>query len=330
MHLNYITKGKSNQFIKFAIYLALGIISAYLIFNILKNNQEKSGVYYVDPIHKNWLKWGSEKYPFESISRAFQVISQKNISAPIIYLRNGEYNERMEIMENAKIYGEDRDGVIFKSESLLPVITMKNGAILSNATIIGGSDGILAEGEALIENCAVKDFKQKGINALPTNLGLIIRNSEIYNGENKGIYIQKGRKISLYNNKIYNNQGEGLDIRANVSGVVKNNEIYDNVESGIEFIVGGSSLDIKNNRIWDNKSAGITAQYYEESPEKGNIIIQANYIKTTDPEKFTISVKSPSGGTGRVKNYWKDSIKILNDNVLEGEIKTRSLEVAEL
>ena len=31
-----------------------------------------------------------------------------------------------------------------------------------------------------------------------------------------------------------------------------------------------------------------------------------------------------------LRENWKDSIKILSDNVLEGEIKTRSLEIVEL
>ncbi len=332
MQLDSITPEKSRQWPKktavaAGLFIFLALVSVAVFFT-LKNRQEKTSFYFVSANYQGWLEWGSEKHPYKSIGKALQVASRQKISAPVVNLKNGEYDERIEVPENTKVSGESRDGVILRGDHLLPIITMKNNSSVYNLTTAGGSAGILAEGQAIVENCAVKEFKEKGIGAVPSSEEIIIKNSEIFNGDNKGVYIQKGRRIEITGNKIHNNHGEGLDIRDKVSGVISNNEIYNNSESGIELIVGGSSLDISKNRIWDNESSGITCQYYEESPEKGNIIIHANRIKAINSEEYAISVKSPSGGEGRVKNYWRDSVIIKSDNVIEGEIKTRSLTIS--
>ena len=326
MQLDSITPAKSNQWLKGALiflFIALAISSIFYF-----TQKQKGDDFYVDANYKGWIKWGSQKYPYISIGKAFQAAAAKKIGAPAVYVKNGEYREMVELLENGKIYGESRDGVILVGEHLLPIITMKNNSAVYNLTTVGGSAGILAQGQALIENCAVKEFRQKGIDAAASDSEIIIRNSEIFNGDNKGVYIQKGRRIEISGNKVHHNKGEGLDIRDHISGTISGNELYNNTESGIEFIVGGSSLDIKENNIYDNEASGITCQYYEEAPEKGNILIQANHIKAINAEEYTITVKSPSGGEGRIKNYWRDSVKILNNNVLEGEIKTRSLEIS--
>lgn len=332
MQLDSITPEKSRQWLKAALisglFVFIAIGAGTVVFYVLKNNQEKSGLYFVDAKYQGFLEWGSEKHPYKNINKAFQTVSCKKISSPIVHIKNGEYNERIEIAENAKVFGESRSGVVLKSDHSLPIVVMKNNSSVASITTAGGSVGILSEGQANIENCAVTEFKEKGIGAAPSDSEITITNSEIFGGSNKGVYIQRGRKINISGNKVYNNKGEGLDIRDNVSGVISNNELYNNSESGIEFIVGGSVLDIRENNIWDNGSSGIVCQYYEESPEKGSIIIHANHIKALDSEKYTISVKSPSGGEGRVKNYWRDSVTIAKDNVLEGEIKTRSLEIS--
>ncbi len=327
MQLDSITPAKSNQWLKKALIFLFIAASTSFIFYFTQ--KQKGADFYVDVNYKGWIKWGSEKYPYVSISKALQVAAAKKINSPTVYVKNGEYREIIELLENAKIYGESRDGVILIGEHLSPIITMRNNSAVYNLTTVGGSAGILAEGQGFIENCVIKEFRQKGIDASSIDREITIKNSEIFNGDNKGVYIERSRKINLSGNKVHDNRGEGFDIRDNISGVISDNEIYNNTESGIEFIVGGSKLEIKGNNIWDNGSSGITCQYYEEAPEKGSIIISANRIKAKSSEQYTISVKSPSGGSGRVKNYWRDSVSILNDNILIGEIKTRSLEISE-
>lgn len=223
--------------------------------------------------------------------------------------------EGQAIIENCHISGKTT-GILAKGQ-----------ISIENCSILDGAIGILAERQAIIENCSVKEFKKIGISASPSESEIVVKNSEISNSSGKGFYFQKGRKIQIIGNFVHDNKEEGIDLRQELSGEIRNNEIYKNGESGIELIVGKSSLEIKENKIWDNGANGIVFQYYDEIPEKGTVLVSANYIKSISSEEFAISVKSPSGGEGRVKNYWRNSITITSDNILEGGIKTRSLEI---
>lgn len=330
MQLNFSTFFKSNQWLKLAIFSAVLVLFALLFWfgKQAYENYQKLPDIYVSSNYQGKIKLGLEKYPYNDFSKALAVASSKKLPLVNVHLKNGEYFGNFEIPENVKIFGESRESVIFKGERITEaIVIMGNDSSIFNLTVNGGTNGILAKGRAEIENCSISGAKQGGITMTPLDSEIFIKNSEIYDNGAKGIYITKGRKISITGNKIHNNRGEGLDIRDKVSGIISNNEIYNNTESGIEFIVGGSSLDIAENNIWGNEAGGITAQYYDDSPEKGQISIHKNRIQIENPEKFTISVKSPSGGEGRVQNYWRDSITIANDNILEGRIKTRSLEI---
>jgi hypothetical protein len=331
MQLNFITPRKNNQWLKIAIFfLLLLLISAatFYVLRIYQSYQEMSNIY-VDGGYSGRLKWGSQKYPYNNIHEAFQAASLKKTSPISIHLRNGEYIGNIEIPENMKVYGESREGVILKSDNLssLPIVTMNNNVSIFNVTVLGGRTGILARERAIIENCAVKEFGQIGIDAIISNSEIIVKNSEISDSSGKGFYIQKGRKIQIIGNLVHDNEGEGIDLRQELSGEVRNNDIYKNEESGIELIIGKSSLKIEKNNIWDNGANGIVFQYYDEMPEKGAVLVSNNYIKSISSEEFAISVKSPSGGEGRIKNYWRESTTITDDNVIEGRIKTRSLEI---
>lgn len=330
MHLDSITPEKSNQWWKKIVFLGLFFFLATLVFSAFKYYQffQTMSDLYVDNHYQGWLKLGSEKYPYADLSQAFQAAALKKAGLPKIHLRDGEYPGNITLPENMEIYGESRDGVILRNpDPLLPTVIMKNNSRLDGLTVIGGLVGIAAEEQAAIENCSVKEFKKIGIDARPSGSEIIVKNSEIFNSSGKGFYIQSERKIQIIGNNIHANKEEGLDLRQEVSGKIKTNNIYANGESGIELVVGKSSLQIEENNIWDNGANGITCQYYTEMPEKGSVLIRANYIKALDQEKYTVSVKSPSGGEGRIKNYWRDSVTIAADNVMEGALKTRSLEI---
>jgi len=332
MQLNSITPKENNQWLKMVVlflFLAVIFIATCYAFRFYENYQKMSDLY-VDSNYQGRLKWGSEKYPYNNINKALESASKKKVSSINIYLKNGEYVGNIEIPENMNLYGENREKVVLKndgSSSMLPVITLNNNTSLANITVLGGHIGILTKEQAIIENCSIKEFKKIGIDVAASNAEIIIKNSEISNSSGKGFYLQKGRKIQLIGNLVHNNKEEGIDLRQELSGEIRENEIYKNEESGIEMVVGKSSVKIENNKIWDNGANGIVFQYYDEMPEKGTIIVSNNYIKSISSEEFAISVKSPSGGEGRVKNYWRDSITITSDNVIEGGIKTRSLTI---
>lgn len=331
---NSITPKENNQWLKMVVlFLFLVIISsaAYYAFRFYENYQKMSDLY-VDSTYQGRLKWGSEKYPYTNISKAIESALKKKVSPISIHLKNGDYVGNTEIPENMRLYGENREKVFLKSNastSVLPIVTLNNNTSLANVTVLGGHTGILIKEQAIIENCSIKEFKKIGIDVAASSAEIIIKNSEVSNSSGKGFYLQKGRKIQLIGNLVHDNKEEGIDLRQELSGEIRENEIYKNEESGIEMVVGKSSLKIENNKIWDNGSNGIVFQYYDEMPEKGAILVSHNYIKSISSEEFAVSVKSPSGGEGRVKNYWRDSITITSDNVIEGGIKTRSLSITQ-
>ena len=327
--MNFIIFIKTNQWLKIVLFLLsfLIIILFLTVLIIYLTGRQKGSNFYVNSNYNGLIKFGSKKYPLTNIQKTLELALKKEIKNPVIHIANGEYFENINIPKNYQLLGEDKLKTTIKQDSASPIITMQENSIIKNISLIGGSAGILSIGNATIDNCLIKNFTHKGIDANASNSKITISNSEIIDGNNKGIYIQKDRQIEIFGNKIYNNKGEGLDIRNNVSGTIFKNEIHNNSESGIELLVGRSSLEIKENTIWDNGSNGITCQYYEDFPEKGRVLISSNNIKSNS-ENYTISVKSPSGGKGRPENYWKDSITITKDNILEGEIKNRSLEIS--
>lgn len=233
MQLNSTPPEKNNQWLKKAIFFLVLMLLAIFIFYSLRayKNYQKMAKLYIDGNYKGWIQLGSEKHPYGEVSKAFEA-AQKKIKLPDIYLKNGEYTENFEIPENMKIYGESRDGVVIKNNDPLSIstITLKNNAALANITIIGGHTGILAEGQANIENCSVREFEKTGIDAISNESEIIIKNSEIGNSKGKGLYAQRGRKIYFADNEVHNNKEEGLDLRQVVSGEISNNKIYDNEE----------------------------------------------------------------------------------------------------
>ena len=349
----------------FFLLSLLALISFFFIFKAYQTYQNMPDLH-VDSNYQKRLQWGSEKHPYKNINEAFEA-ARKKISLPVIHLKNGEYSGNIEIPENMKIYGESREGVILKNSEPLSKILMKKNSFLSGLTILGGTVGILAEdqtviencsvlsentgilakgqtvikdcsvsggiigilaeGQAAIENCSVKEFKKIGIDASSNEFEIVVKNSEISNSEGKGMYVQRSRKMFLINNDVHDNKEEGLDLRQVVSGEINGNKIYNNGESGIESVVSGSYFLISENEIWGNGSNGITFQYYDDEKKDAEIIVKKNKISAGDSEHLAISVANPSGEKNKPENFWRNSIKIYSDNILEGGIKTRSLEI---
>lgn len=330
MQLNSIIPKENKQWLKMSIVvlIILFISTSIFVLYAFSYNQKMADLY-VDVNYQGWLKWGSEKHPYENIHEALEAATRKKTRPIKIHLGSGKYIGSIEIPENMEIHGESREGVILKNNGIQPIsiVEMKNNSIVSNLTVLGGITGILAEGKAVIENCSVRDFKKIGVDASASESEIIIKDCEISNSRGKAFYAQKGRKIQLIGNNIHDNKEEGLDLRQSVSGEIISNKIYNNEESGIESVVCGSYLRISKNEIWGNKSNGITFQYYEDEKKDAEIIIENNRISAADSEHFAISVANPSGEKNKPENFWRNSIKIYDDNILEGGIRKRSLEI---
>jgi len=264
-----------------------------------------SGRIYVNENHEGEEK-GTKDEPYKTIAEALKEAS----SGDSIYIKNGTYEEDLEISEGINLYGEDRSETIIKNSK--KGIIAKGNNHIEELTITGGYDGITFEEDGEIENCYIKDAEKNAINLTAESDNFFLKNSKIKNN-GKGIYVQRGRKIEIENNEFEDNREEGLDIRSEVKGYIKNNIISNNAESGIEIILGGSKVLIEDNIIKKNGASGIATQFYDLVSDTGNVQIKNNIISKN--KKFGIRCGSPQGG--KIKfGYWNESLQ-LDGNKIE-------------
>lgn len=296
---------------KYIIKKTSFIFALALLFLPLITVNAKTYDVYVDIRYKGEEETGAKEKPYKSIGKAVAKSLENSSGSRNIFIRMGTYNEEITLENSVKLYGDGRGGTIIASE-----IIMKDDAVLEGIVVSGNSSAIVIEGDAdaIVENCVIKNFRRIGIQALPGNGKVIVKNSSIHDGGGKGMYIQEGRKIEIFGNKVFDNGEEGIDIRARMSGIIKNNSIMSNGESGIEFIVGSSELLIANNTIKKNGASGITSQFYSETSRKGKISIENNVLGKN--KKYGLNCGLPSGGSPS-PSYWANSIE-LSGNVIEG------------
>ena len=285
------------------IFLSLLLFAGFLFVAI---NYARASEYdiYVDESYSGGSSDGSSSKPFNSIKDALE----KADSGNKIYVKKGTYKEKIILSDKIKLYGAGSDSVISGG------VTMKDGTLLENITIIGSSTGVLIEKDANVSiiNCVVRNSGSTGIDVQEGDGKLILKNSKIYSND-KGLYIQRGNQIEISGSSIYGNKQEGIDLRAKVNGTIKNNSIYSNKEGGIEVIVGSSDLSISGNNIKSNSASGIAAQFYSENKKTGQIKITSN--KITKNGKYGIACGTPSGGNPS-KGYWAKSLE-LKDNTID-------------
>lgn len=283
---------------------------------------------------------GTKNNPFQTIGQAVEKVKNNDLSHKKIFVFSGEYREKVILEDNVSLAGENMettaikgdkpyaDGTPIPANSHFPTIDMKNDARLDNFTVERGAPGIIAESNATIVNCRIKNAQVQGINALAGQYSLNIKNTEVVGTVGKAIYIQKGRKMVLDNISSHHNGGEGIDLRENLEGKIINSHIYANSEAGIEFIAGDNIVAIENNLIIGNKQDGIQAQFCSgascdnpDSMQVGKITIANNTIKYNS--EWGIRCNIPSGipeDSQYASDFWKKSIK-LKSNSLEGNRK---------
>lgn len=296
---------------KYIMKKTLFVYALALLFLPLVAVNAKTYDVYVDVRYKGEEETGSREKPYKSIGKAVAKSLENSSGSRNIFVRMGTYNEEITLGNSVKLYGDGRGGTIIAGK-----ITMKDDAALEDIAVSGYSSAVIIEGDAdaIVENCVIKNFRHIGIQALPGNGKVIVKNSSIHDGEGKGMYMQEGRKIEIFGNKVFDNGEEGIDIRARMSGIIKNNSIISNGESGIEFIVGSSELLIANNTIRKNGASGITSQFYSETGKKGKISIENNVLDKN--KKYGLNCGLPSGGNPS-PSYWANSIE-LSGNIIEG------------
>ena len=272
----------------------------------------KSYDFYVDASYKGDEELGTKDKPFSTISEA---IDASNSNSKIL-IKKGNYDEKIIIGKGISLYGETTSKVFLSGG-----IEMKDGSSINQLTIAGGATAVMIDpdADAEISGCVIKKFGKMGINALPGRGKVIVKNTSLYAGTGKGMYIELGRKIEISGNDVYGNGEEGIDVRAKVGGFIKNNNLHDNGESGIEIIIGSSDVLISGNIIKKNGSSGIAAQFYQETKKTGQINIKDNTIIKN--KKYGLDCALPSGGKPD-SSYWSDSINLVDNNMEDNGIRS--------
>jgi parallel beta-helix repeat protein len=260
---------------------------------------------------------GTSDKPFNTIQEA---LDEADSMGKKIYIKNGNYEERITLSKGVELYGQDRNKTIITGKDLIThTVTAIEKNKLENLTISGGSVAVTLKGDGEIKNCIIKNAKNKGIDLVSGGADFKIEKSKITNNGGKGIYVQRGRRIEIINNEFYENYGEGIDIREKIEGVISDNEIRSNKESGIELIVGRSNLRIMNNNIRNNKASGIAAQFYDHADRSGKILIINNNLVSNS--SYGVNCKAPSGGS-IPKGYWDESIELLDNKIQSNKKKS--------
>ncbi|MBD3299928.1 MAG: DUF1565 domain-containing protein [Candidatus Moranbacteria bacterium] len=281
------------------------LMVVFVFWRLAFNTEAKDYDYYVDQSVKESGD-GSEEDPFDSIEEAIDELDGKSGD---IFVKKGTYSENLIIKKGVKLFGESQNDTIISGE-----IKLEDETAIYDLTVKDGKTTvkIMADSDAEIQNCTIKEFLSIGIEAVGEGGNLKINDSRIGPSKGKGVYVKKGKGIEITNCKISDNEQEGVDIRANVEGFLSGNTIEDNDESGIELIVGSTELKITNNQIKNNGSSGIAAQFYENNDKKGNVIVMNNTISNND--KYGFDCNKPQGGKSG-SSYWNDSIEISGNTI---------------
>lgn len=238
--------------------------------------------------------------------------SYKQISQAIsagcgeIRVSSGTYKEDLSLGKGLKLKGENREEVVIEGKAIID-----DNAEVSGVTFSTGGVEISDGANVEINNSIIKDSIVTGIVTIGGGK-LDLYDVNIF-GNKKGAYIKAGKEIKIINCKVYNNTQEGLDIRANTKGIIAHNKINENKESGIEIILGGTEMDIFENELNNNESSGIAVQYYMESTDLGNVKIRDNFMLGND--NYGLDCRTPSGGDGRPKGYYMNSLLMGNNEV---------------
>lgn len=253
---------------------------------------------------------GSKESPYETISQALTEALSKSVDKRNIFVAKGVYDESLLLGDSMYISGAGRGKTIITGDVL---VEKKSG--LENLTIKTEKlVAIMVNGQAdfSLQNIEVSGFRKIGLQAIPGEGKIILKNIAIHGSSGKGLYIQKGHRLEISDSRIYKNAEEGVDVRNNVDGFIKNNALYENGEGGMEIIVGDADMVISNNKFTQNAASGIAVQFYATANTDGQIEISNNTI--TNNGKYGLGCNVPSGGKPGL-NYWKRSINLENNTI---------------
>lgn len=189
-------------------------------------------------------------------------------SGSVIYVKNGEYAEIIQIKKTIQLIGEDKDSTLINPISEenryavylgAPQIKIKNIAITNGAPGLYSQAIKISSENTEVDNCKI--FNTPVGIAVWTNENQI-SNSTFYGCKDEGIALLGSSKKPCDNNIISNcifyDNCDGIELQHSSYNQIINCEFYDNTHTGIDAIASNNNENIISNcEIFNNRVNGI-------------------------------------------------------------------------
>lgn len=309
------------------IVIILFLISLSYVTNAIKITQDQNTADYII-VDKN-----SEIY-YNSIQKA--VDNAKSGSK--IYIKNGEYNEIIDVYKPLSLIGEDKKGTLINPISEKNKYAIKLGApniVIKNLKIVNRAPGLYSTGIKItssnieVDQCEIYDT--------PVGIAVwesenIIKNSNFVNCEDEGIALLGWKNNECNNNKILNcnfyKNCDGIELQYSSYNLISNCKFFKNTHTGIDAIASSNNNNkIIDCEIIDNMVNGIylSSSSYNEIIDceirdnlDGNIVMNKYSKNNQIIESIKENVEDESNeiiNFGLIKNLFNKIPKIKNSKI---------------
>ena len=240
------------------------------------NNEKKVENYFI--VDKN------NNGDFSSIQKAIEQVSDGST----IFVKNGEYNEIIDVYKSVVLLGEDKRGTLINPISEKNKYAVRLGAQnikIKNFGIINRAPGLyttalkIVSSNNEIENCYIYETPV-GISIWAS--GNLIKNCEFWGCKDEGIAIIGWKdnecKKNIIENCLFYENCDGIELQYSSSNIIKNCEFYDNTHTGIDAIASSNDKNqIINCKIYKNR---VNVIYLSSSSD--NKIIDCDLFENKD------------------------------------------------
>ena len=215
---------------------------------------------------------GIGKYHYKSISEAI-----KNAKPGTkIMVRPGTYKEGLVINKEVEIIGDGlRENIIIESTESDCILMETDKALVKGLTLRGKagtnnnkySTVDIPQGKLILDDCDITSDSLSciaihGVAANPT-----IRNCQIHDGKESGVYVYNKGQATVDNCDIFSNTLSGIEIKEEGNVLIRNCQIHDTKQAGVNVYNKGQGT-VDDCDIFSNFNSGIAIR------EEGNPTIR--------------------------------------------------------
>ncbi len=253
-----------------------------------------------------------------------------------IIIDPGTYEESIFVDKTLEIGAENPGTVTLRTDSDIPVIQVRNGAIprIYNLTFEHSPDYkseepaalmFIADASPTITNCVFQFSQGSGIDI--TGLSTVrIDKTLIQRNRGIGIHIVGPKtQAILVDNEIVSNELIGVIFAEGAQGAIRNNTIRTNGWDGIGVFDNGSNPIIYSNRIVENGRRGLAFSRGAKGLAQSNTIEENGWdgIVVTDPETSpTLNYNMIRRNNARGILFMEGAGGIANANLIENNFET--------